>query len=417
MDDWRKKLIKRIVLSIITAICSASILLGAILFHYKAIIFRINGEPVKLCSVKELATEIEEKVLEKYKSVEGINSYLVIEPDLTPITACNILQYFTMRDVIINSEVTITDKEALTAHIEELNKGRSKSTPCKIVFEGNSYAVQKGTPSSQIDPKKVIDIIESGGSLEQESILIDDNDYKLKRKLVDQANNLLHYRLRYKECSFSPQPEELIFSKASVSIDVDQFVQRVLDDLKDSYNSVGSSMQFRNHSGELVEVSGGTWGREIDTEKETDAIKEYVKKLDNRLHTPNFNLDCGDIGNTFVEVSIEEQHVWLVKNGTLARDSKCVTGRAGVHDTPKGVYYIMEKMNGKTLRGTGYSTWVNKWMRLTYSGIGLHDASWRSNFGGEIYKTNGSHGCINLPSDFAAYLLDEVKTGMPVIIY
>jgi len=52
-----------------------------------------------------------------------------------------------------------------------------------------------------------------------------------------------------------------------------------------------------------------------------------------------------------------------------------------------------------------------------YGGCGLHDASWRSDFGGSIYKTDGSHGCVNLPASFAAALYDKAATGIPVIVF
>lgn len=98
-------------------------------------------------------------------------------------------------------------------------------------------------------------------------------------------------------------------------------------------------------------------------------------------------------------------------------DSGVVTGTKGKHDTPKGLYYISECIPGKYLVGDGYKTWVNKWMRLTNQGVGLHDATWRSIFGDSIYTYSGSHGCINLPSSFADKLFKVAYTGMPTIIY
>ena len=68
-------------------------------------------------------------------------------------------------------------------------------------------------------------------------------------------------------------------------------------------------------------------------------------------------------------------------------------------------------------KGASSGSWVNKWMRITWDGVGLHDASWRSSFGGTIYRNNGSHGCINLPKKYAYVLYDEVYTGIPVVVY
>ena len=49
--------------------------------------------------------------------------------------------------------------------------------------------------------------------------------------------------------------------------------------------------------------------------------------------------------------------------------------------------------------------------------IGLHDATWRREFGGEIYLKSGSHGCINIPKDKAGELYDMVVIGTPVVMF
>jgi hypothetical protein len=50
-------------------------------------------------------------------------------------------------------------------------------------------------------------------------------------------------------------------------------------------------------------------------------------------------------------------------------------------------------------------------------GIGLHDAVWQSAFGGERYKTKGSHGCVNLSMTAATNIYNLVEKGMPVVCY
>ena len=126
----------------------------------------------------------------------------------------------------------------------------------------------------------------------------------------------------------------------------------------------------------------------------------------------------GAIG-TYVEVSIEQQHAWFYKDGELVSETDIVTGTLGSKDTPTGVYFISERIRGKYLRPKGSTspTWVDRWMRITNDGVGLHDAQWRYKFGGSIYKTNGSHGCINLPKDFAFDLFEQVTVGTKVVVY
>ena len=91
--------------------------------------------------------------------------------------------------------------------------------------------------------------------------------------------------------------------------------------------------------------------------------------------------------------------------------------------TPNGTYYIYNKERNRVLRGTKqpngkyeYESPVSYWMPFN-KGIGLHDASWRSTFGGNIYINSGSHGCINLPTGFAGSLYSQIYVNLPVVVY
>lgn len=187
------------------------------------------------------------------------------------------------------------------------------------------------------------------------------------------------------------------------------------------YDTVGNERDFITTSGKAIKVKGGTWGNIFSSDDETEYIINKIKDNDwtsEENRKPIYSREMNsDIGNSYIEISLDEQHLWRYVNGKLESDTDVVTGKAGKHDTPRGVYFVSEKINGKYLRGTGYVTWVNKWMRLTNSGIGLHDAYWRSSFGDEIYKTNGSHGCINLPKAYAYELFKKIQTGDCVVIY
>ena len=84
--------------------------------------------------------------------------------------------------------------------------------------------------------------------------------------------------------------------------------------------------------------------------------------------------------------------------------------------TPEGIYSVYAKQKNRILRGTGYASFVNYWMPVN-GNIGIHDASWRSTFGGEIYKKSGSHGCINTPYQKMKEIYDTVEIGIPVIMF
>lgn len=123
-------------------------------------------------------------------------------------------------------------------------------------------------------------------------------------------------------------------------------------------------------------------------------------------------------GNNSIKISISSQHLYYYKNGETLVSTSVVTGQVGSYSTPKGTFRILGKSTNVTLRGEGYASFVNFWMPISSGGIGLHDASWRNGkFGGTIYKTNGSHGCINMPYWAAKKIFNNAPTGTPVYIY
>lgn len=109
-------------------------------------------------------------------------------------------------------------------------------------------------------------------------------------------------------------------------------------------------------------------------------------------------------------ISISEQKLWFYQDGVLQLSSNVVTGTLREHDTPRGTFRIQYKATNVYLRGPDYKTFVNYWMPI-YGDIGLHDATWRSSFGGYIYQTSGSHGCINLPYYVAQTIYYNAPTG------
>ena len=50
--------------------------------------------------------------------------------------------------------------------------------------------------------------------------------------------------------------------------------------------------------------------------------------------------------------------------------------------------------------------------------VGIHDADrWRSEYGGDIYKKHGSHGCVNTPRAACEKIYNIVSKGTPVVVY
>lgn len=198
----------------------------------------------------------------------------------------------------------------------------------------------------------------------------------------------------------------------------ENYIEDFVSELHSRFDTTTDTYTFTTPDGETSKtVPYKTFGLTLKDSDEVEAINESLdSKISVTMRIPSMS-GYEDIGDDKILISIDDQHAWVYFDGELWNESDVVTGRQNVHDTPTGVFYITECINGKYLKGADYKTWVNKWMRLTNSGIGLHDATWRSSFGGNIYTYNGSHGCINLPKKFAYDLYEHAYVGLPVIIY
>ena len=212
-----------------------------------------------------------------------------------------------------------------------------------------------------------------------------------------------------------------------IKINEDEVDQFIADTLYPKFSSTGGTRTLRSAGGGQYTVSGGTYGFTVDTAKEHDRLIKELKAREDVEREPYYsgkapNKDGkSDIGDDFVEVSIEKQTVWVVKGGKVKVETPVVTGVLPRHATPTGVFYIVYKATNTTLKGhnddgSEYESHVAYWMPF-YLGFGLHDANWRGAFGGSIYVYNGSHGCVNCPPSIMPKIFSLCYTGMPVIVH
>lgn len=181
--------------------------------------------------------------------------------------------------------------------------------------------------------------------------------------------------------------------------------------------------------GRTIPVKGGTNGNnhgwEVDVDTETNSLISSIKSGQSMVKHPAYKKTKSASylnsvrGNTFVEVDMAKQYLWFYKNGYIVAEGNVVSGNLSQSGcaTPAGVYSLNNKQKDTKLVGQNYISPVSFWMPFIKNSIGLHDASWRSEYGGEIYKTNGSHGCINLPYSLAQSVYNNISVGTPVICY
>lgn len=207
-------------------------------------------------------------------------------------------------------------------------------------------------------------------------------------------------------------------------------VKEYMKALGEKYDTIGKQRTITSPVGETVKVSGGIYGWELDEEKETKALKEHIKNGETITKEPAWvqkAASFGDVdwGSTYAEVDISRQHAWYIKDGKVTFEFDVVTGLpTAKRATPTGVWMCLEKARNKTLRGDRkpngkyeYETPVAYWMRVTWSGVGFHTATWQPSFGGNRYTYAGSHGCINMSYKDSVTLYGIIQVGDPVIIH
>ncbi|MCD7906231.1 MAG: L,D-transpeptidase/peptidoglycan binding protein [Clostridium sp.] len=194
------------------------------------------------------------------------------------------------------------------------------------------------------------------------------------------------------------------------------------------YDTAGTERTFHTADGRDVQLTG-PYGWKLDQAAEIQALTDLLKSTDSQTREPVFAQTAAgraepEWGSTYVEIDLTNQHVYMTKDGEVVWDAPCVTGNVSKnYTTPPGIYSLTYKEEDRILRGPKkadgsyeYESHVDFWMPFN-GGIGLHDANWRGSFGGAIFQTSGSHGCVNLPPDRAKILYGLVEKGMPVICY
>ena len=195
---------------------------------------------------------------------------------------------------------------------------------------------------------------------------------------------------------------------------------------KDEYDTYKCPFEFTTHSGKNWTIEPyGDYGFQLDEESTCADVMKKIEAHDTGsyeaqyFHEAPYNTNMG-LGGNYVEINVNQQHLWVYKDGEVVVDTDIVTGLP-VHGsiTYYGCYSIKKKRRNVTLGELdveGYESPVSYWLPFN-SGEGIHDAPWRENFGGKIWLTNGSHGCVNVPEWVMQDIYDNVDVGEAVVVY
>ena len=319
-----------------------------------------------------------------------------------------------------------------------------------VAFRDNQFVIVPETEGSKLNIKEAYKLLDAAVEANEASIDFSDNqdayvsaevtqDDPALQSALEACNNYTKASITY---TFGDQSTTLdgntikdwlqFDEKGQLVWDDNSFQQHVADyvaQLAATYDTVGTEREFQATSGRTVYVSSSVYGWKIDQAAETAQLSQEIQSGTQTTREPGYSQTANaygvnDLGNTYIEVDLSEQHMYYYQDGVNIFESDFVSGNMSYADrqTHAGIFTLYYKKSPDVLRGgqkgtaNYYEQPVQYWMPFD-GGIGFHDADWRDEFGGDIYLTSGSHGCINLPPENAEVLYDLIQYDVPIVCF
>ncbi len=335
------------------------------------------------------------------------------------------------------------DEDMLGEAIEGLDcmqpENETAPTDAYLEYEDGSYAIVDDTPGNTLVYDSVYQVVYDAVINGEDEVVLDaagcyqtpditsDNEELIAE--MDELNNNLTMVITYDfdDRQITAGEDEIsawmqVEDDLTYSWDEDAIKDFVYQMAYDT-DTMGLSRTFTTHSGSQISLKGGDYGWLINQSSTVEQLIDLLNAGESTTVEPVYRYTAmsravNDIGDSYVEVSISDQNMWVYKDGSCVVDTPVVTGKdvEGRRTPSGGVWAIDGKVKDYYLTGQDYNSHVDYW--LPFNGnVGIHDADWRSSFGGDIYKTNGSHGCVNTPPSVMKTVYDNVEKGYPVIVY
>ena len=451
------------VLNIVVLICVIIIFLGIVLFTlFVKDVFQfqttINGIDCSFLSISSAKSKME-KVLNSStitllfandKKYECLGAYFEFKVDGTDALRETMKEQkdgenrelYNLPNIYKIDEEKVTEYLSSLSVFNEKNNIKPQNAYLQWEEETKSYYIEPEVYGNELELETAIDYMMN--ALRSGKTTIDFRDItnitpdilstsKELKAQMEKINSILSTSITYKLQDGSIYTLDAEKMKdwvekddnGNYSIDIDNNVQKFVENLNEKATYQLTSTKFNaTGKGQISIAFGRKTYASIDKDKEIERIKA---ELEAPGKTSTWEVIYKDLPNytklsTYVELDLSRQRVWMYVNGNCILDTPCVTGNvAGGYSTPVGIYYLTYKTMNTTLEGynsdgSKYSSPVTFWMPFN-GGIGFHDAAWRSTFGGNIYMTNGSHGCVNLPYWAAQTLYNNINTSIPIILY
>jgi hypothetical protein len=338
-------------------------------------------------------------------------------------------------------------KSELEQKLISLNQKLQAPKDAQVILKQGKIEVIEGVDGTQYDVKGLLKAYEKQKHLGEIHLkplhikpLTKDSQIVInsEKRLQELLQHSVDYKVQDKVHTLKGSDfikDATVSADMKVAIDPSHLKNKV-NEINDSQSTLGKDFTFKTHSGSVISVKGEGYGWALDVEKEALQIQEAFEKGEKLVSAANIhgngwsNEGYGyettannGIGDTYAEVSIKEQRIWLYRDGQMVLTTNVVTGKHSTkEDTSPGVWYILFKRTPYTLKGSAvgkpdYSVQVDYWAPFTNSGQGFHDASWRTNWNSNAYLTGGSGGCVNVSPSVMKAVYDNLSVYQPVVVY
>lgn len=328
--------------------------------------------------------------------------------------------------------------EQLTSELTDLNKDRKPTQDATIEKSGDTFTIKPEVNGDTIDVEAAVKEVKNAVNTGKNEINLADFHAKPKVTAKDQSladqlnamNKIAAVKGTYTingdtfQIPTTDIASWLTYTDGKIGLDTAQ-VRQYVTDLGTKYNTSTNDTKFKSTKRGEVTVPAGTYSWTITTDAETEALEKAILDGKDFTRSPlvqgSTTADHKLVDTTYIEVDLQNQHMWYYKDGKVALETDIVSGKP-ITPTPTGVFYVWNKEENATLKGTNddgtpYASPVSYWMPVDWTGVGIHDSDWQPAYGGELWKTRGSHGCINTPPNVMSQLFGMVEKGTPVVIF
>lgn len=340
----------------------------------------------------------------------------------------------------------IFDEEMLESTIkawEACRRGNMKKAEDAYISEYSEeqgiYEVIPETVGTELNVNQVIELVSTAVTAQEATVDLEEagcyveasikKDDKKLNGIVDTANKWLGTKITYDWngteviLDYKTLHEWISIDSGKPILDEEKVAEFVKSHASEN-DTYGRKKTFVTTLGVELTLSSRNYGWKTDREGETKELIQLIYKGSTGDREPAYSITArqkgkNDVGDSYVEADLTNQHLYLYQDGNIVLETDFVSGTMiSTYDcvTPEGIFGLSYKTKNAVLKGATYRTPVSYWMPF-YGNYGMHDAKWRGSFGGEIFITNGSHGCINLPPDKAKEIYEYVSEGFPVVCY